>query len=205
MSTIDVPAPGDPILDTWGESVANAINDHQFDYFGGPRIAALGAKHSSASTYYTSPVNSGAVIPFAVGGALVLTGYGLQIIDITQVRNAYFALYRDDGSPAWPRVTGSEAYRSWSPASATYYSFPLTGSDIVLTPGYYWLAVWTTGAYGLSIGAEDVLGGSAAAINGVWAAGAVTPGASLDASAITGSAYVRNAFLECEIAGGGSF
>lgn len=201
--SIAVPAAGGPVLDTWGQSVADALNDHQFDYIGN-RVPAMGAGYNVPASSSNSPINTGVLVPFAVAGGLVLEGYGAYITDTGSSRQLNLALYRDDGTAAWPKVTGSEATRTWTPGGlAAYSQFPLTGADVVLTPGYYWLAAVAPAANGVTFGA-DVAVVPGCNVTDAGTPGSIVLGATLDVSAgITTSLFARYFYLESACAGGG--
>lgn len=148
MSTIDVPSPGDPILDTWGESVANAINDHAYSPipYAYPIAFDPNATGASVLALASTAANAGVVgAPIWLPGRMVLNSISFFQAATSGARSFEAGLFRDPGSPAFTLVPGTFVSGSFTPSGYDIRHGALA-SPVELGPGLYWLMFRNTHA-----------------------------------------------------------
>ena len=161
MATITTPSAGDAVTATWGSSVADAINNTHDDKL--PFVNAMGLHQSTNKIVdlnldAVSSGNSGAVIiPFWVPMSMDLVGYAFYNAASATQREAEFRLYKDTGSTTLEEVADSDATASYTPSAQDIRHITLTGGNLAITPGMYWLAIRntdTTDTFKLGCGAN---------------------------------------------------
>jgi len=149
--SIDVPAAGAPILDTWGVAVADAINDLLLDGSFAPYAFPVGYTPDDAptSTYAVLAASGGAaLVPMLVPGPMKLRTVTIYNGDANLARSVEFALYRSDGSQL-VRIDGTDGTMSFTAAGTADRSGNITTADTLILPGVAWLAIRNTHASSL--------------------------------------------------------
>lgn len=145
--SIDVPSPGDPILDTWGESVANAINHSH--YAGAvPFVYPMGqlvVPSTAAAAINMAAAGGMIVMPFIVPAPFVYVGLQFIQANTSLERSCEAALYRDAASPTLALVAGTYAAKTFTPSAGSQETVS-PATTVLLLPGLYWAALRCTHA-----------------------------------------------------------
>lgn len=148
---IEIPIAGQPVTQTWGESVADAMN--AVEHLGRAGYAyPVGFSASDVS----SAATSFGVVAAGLGGAMLQPIYVpapmyLQSVSIRQgatsgAKTAEFALYYDTGSTTLTRVEGTAGTFSFTPTAADDRSADIGTPGTLINPGFYFLAIRNTSA-----------------------------------------------------------
>lgn len=212
MATIEVPTAGDPIKASWGDSVADAINNTH-----DARIPFVNAMGLHQSTNHVEDVllsaesggDSGAVvIPFLVPITIDLVGYAVHQYAGAGTRAAEFRLYKDTGSTTLEEVPDTDATLSFSASGESVERATLTvATTVEVPPGLYWLAIRGDNAstFALSAGADTADWSDSSADNhmarGLLTSSTGAFGTTLDISSFTALDAICMARLEGAVFG----
>ena len=122
-------------------------------------------QHGTKATYWYSPTlefggqtTTGAAMsidtiyyfPILITRTITISDLGARVTTNVAGKNIAIAIYAHDASTNLPTGTPVAATGNISAASAAVVSADITGSDVTLTPGLFWQAVWTDGSVALA-------------------------------------------------------
>lgn len=135
--------------------------------------------------------NGGAIaIPVNVPAPMLLAGYTVRNTDTASARAAEARLYYSklDNSATIDYVTASAAAWSFTPSAASNRFAALTGGDILIPPGVYWLVIRNTSTtQAFDIGRDT---GGVLAVPSTWTKSIASLGSTIDI--VTGWASQAN-------------
>lgn len=199
--SIDVPTAGSPVLDTWGEAVADAINTSLLAAGFVPFAYPLGLHHGTASigasakAAVSGGLAGGALVPFMLIGPMAIQSVTIRNGDTASARSCEFAIYRDEGNGTLARVAGTDGTLSFTPVAVSDRTGDVSTPGTIIPPGIAWLGVRNTSS-SQTFGMRYATVGTEAVGNMVWSddtAAFPALGATFDTSAgagISGTTYL---------------